>query len=135
MAAVTPLGRVPYAPDLGLIREVVGNDAALPTKREAGINCADFDELMVIVTPKGGTTAANVEAHFWSDAKDGSPNGGFVSEVTAQTIVISGGAAKMRIVRVGHSKSVWFHVTGLAGGATTVRIEVAGIPVYGHKGS
>ena len=131
MAAVTPTGDVPYAPDMNCIREVAANDS-LPTERKYGINCADFDELMVFLTPVAGATAASVEPHFWSESKDGSPNGGFVTEVTPQTLAIAGGSSKMKIIRVGHAKSVWFHVTGLAGGS--VRLEVSGIPVYGKMG-
>ena len=70
MTAVIPQARVPYAPDMQVIREVTGSDVSLPTKREAGINCADFDELMVFVTPKTGGTAATVEPHFWSSPMD-----------------------------------------------------------------
>jgi hypothetical protein len=133
MTAVIPQARVPYAPDMQVIREITTADVALPTKREAGINCADFDELLVLVTPKPGASALTVEPHFWSEAFDGGvgTNGKFVPESSPQTITM-GAAGKMRIVRVGHAKSVWFHCTALTGAGA--RIEVSGIPVYGQKG-
>lgn len=135
MAAVNPQARVAMAPEFNVIREVAANDSVLPTKKEAGINCADYDELVVTVTLLGGATAAVIEPHFWSDAKNGTPNnGGFVNEATPQTI--SGVAAGViKRVFVHHHGSVFFGVTGITGGSgNRVRIEVAGIPVFGKAG-
>ena len=133
MTAVTPQARVPSAPEMQVIREVTVSDTVLPTKREDGINCADHDELMVLVTPKPGASALTVEAHFWSENFDGGAgaNGKFVPEGTPQTITM-GANGVMKIIRVGHAKSVWFHATGLAGAGA--RIEVSGIPVFGQSG-
>jgi len=134
MAEVTPTASVPYAPGSSVFREVDANDAALPTERKAGINCADFDEVVVTATLLNGGTAATVEPHFWSEAKNGAPNGGFVPEATPQVLAVTAAGAR-RIFRVGHSGSVFFEVTGIAGGAgKRVRLEVSGIPVYGRKG-
>jgi len=136
MAEVTPTASVPYAPDFNTFREVDANDALLPSERKSGINCADFDEVVIQASLLGGATAATIEPHFWSPSKNGAPNGGFVPEATPQTIALSGANTGVRkIFRVGHSGSVFFEVSGLAGGAgKRVRIEVAGIPVYGRKG-
>lgn len=134
MTAVLPTGRVPAAPTFSLFREVAANDAALPTKKEAGINCADFDEVAIHATLLNGGTAATVEPHFWASEKDGSPNGGFVPEATPQTLAVTAAGAR-KIFRVAHCDSVFFEVTGIAGGAgERVRLEVSGVPIYGRTG-
>ncbi len=132
MADVTVEQRIGYAPDFHVVREVAADDAALPTGKSAGVNCAEFDEVSVMVTLLNSATAANVEAHFWSPAKNGTPNGGFVPD--ASPTVIAGVAAGVRkVVRVGHHDSVFFEVTGITGGSgNRVRVEVAGILIFGR---
>lgn len=130
MADVTATGRVPSAPKLSTFREVSANDAALPTEKKAGINCADFDEVVVVATPVAPCSGATIEAHFWSDAKDGTPNGGFVPEATPQTLTM--GSGTRMVFRVAHAGSVFFEVTAMAGGGGKVRLEVSGVPVYGR---
>lgn len=134
MADVNIEARISPAPDFHVIREVSANDAALPTDRPSGLNCADFDELVVMCTLLGGATAADVEPHFWSEAKNGTPNGGFINEGTPQTINVGVNGVIQR-VKVHHHGSVFFGVTGITGGSgKRVRIEVAGVPIYGEKG-
>ena len=136
MTTVTPRLRVPCAPDVQIVREVKVNDPSIPTFLEAGINCADFDEVRVTATLLNSATAATIEPHFWSDNKDGTPNGGFVEESSPNVLSVPA-AGKTDVFRVGHAKSVFFGVTGITGGVATnprVRIEVSGIPVYGNKG-
>jgi len=132
MSDVTATGRVPSAPKASLFREVAANDAALPTEKKAGLNCADFDEIVVIATPVAPCSGANVEPHFWSEAKDGTPNGGFIAEATPVVLAMGGGVRK--VFRVAHADSVFFEVTGMAGGGGKVRLEVYGVPVYGRVG-
>lgn len=130
MAAVTPTGRVPSAPASSIFREVSANDAALPTAKEAGLNCADFDEVVITATPVAPCSGANVEPHFWSPSKNGTPNGAFVPEATPVVMAMGMGARK--VFRVAHAESVFFEVTGIAGGGGSVRLEVSGVPVYGR---
>jgi hypothetical protein len=130
MAAVTPTARVPSAAKSSIFREVSANDTALPTVREAGLNCADFDEVVVVATPVLPCSGANIEPHFWSPNKDGTPNGGFVPEATPVVMAMGTGARK--VFRVAHTESVFFEVTGMAGGGGAVRLEVSGVPVYGR---
>jgi len=132
MAEVIATNSVPCAPTSKVFREVTANDAALPTEKSKGINCADFDEVVVHATHLAGGNAATVEPHFWASAKDGSPNGGFVAEETPQVLAVGAGGSR-RVFRVAHSGSVFFEVTGLAAGKG-LRLEVSGVPVYGKKG-
>jgi len=136
MTAVIETPRVSWAPDQRIARIVKANDAALPAKKSEGLNCADFDDLFVYVTLLNGATAATVEPHFWSSFKDGTPNGGFVPEATPQVITATAAGVVKRI-KVHHQGSVFFEVTGIAGGLATderVRVEVSGVPVYGQAG-
>jgi len=132
MAAVTPVGRVPSAPNLSIFREVSANDAALPTAKKAGLNCSEFDEIVVVATPVAPCTGANVEPHFWSEALSGTPNGGFVPEATP--VIFAMGTGGRKIFRVAHAESVFFEVTAIAGGGGSVRLEVYGVPIYGKVG-
>lgn len=134
MAAVTTIHKIAVQPELTTIRTVSANDAALPATKAGGINCSEFDEIVVVVTLLNSCTAANVNAHFWSDAKNGTPNGGFIGEVTTQTIAATATVGQ-KVIRVAHHDSVFLEVTGITGGAgERVRIEVAGIPVYNRMG-
>lgn len=134
MAAVNVKARIASAPEFNVVREVDANDSVLPTDKASGVNCADFDELVVMCTLLNSATAATVELHFWSDAKNGSPNGGFVNEATPQTITVNA-AGVIKRVFAHHHGSIFFGVTGITGGSgKRVRIEVAGVPVYGQKG-
>jgi hypothetical protein len=132
MANVTATGRVPSAPTSSIFREVSANDAALPVKKEAGINCADFDEVVVVATPVAPCSGANIEPHFWSESKDGTPNGGFIPDVVPQIMAMGSGTRK--VFRVAHCESVFFEITAMAGGGGSVRLEVSGVPIYGRVG-
>ena len=122
---------VTYSPELKTVRRVKVNDGALPTERKAGVNLADFDELIVHVILKNSATAATVTPYYWSPEK-----GGFVADSAGVTIVAAA-AGLRKIIRVGRTESVFFEVTGIAGGAATderVFIELAGIPRYDKVG-
>ena len=134
MADVMPNAGVPALPELNIVRQVSANDAALPTAKNKGINCSDFDEITVTATLLGGATAAAIELFYWSDAKNGTPNGGFVPGATAETLAVTA-SGQRKIFRVAHS-IVWFNVTAITGGTgARVRIEVGGIPIYGRRGN
>jgi hypothetical protein len=127
MAEINP--NVTYAPTFRTVRKVSANDAALPTSRKEGINLADFDEVVVQVLLKNGGTAAVVEAFFWSPEA-----GAFVPLETPVTITAAGKGVR-KVLRVNRSESVFFEVTGIAGGAgERVFVEVAGIPEYDKVG-
>jgi len=132
MAGVDVEQRISYAPTFHVVREPSANDAALPTQKSAGLNCDEFDEVVVMVTVTGAVTAATIEPHFWAGAKNGTPNGGFVPEATPQTISVTAAGVR-KVLRVAHHDSVFFELTGLTG-AGTVRIEVAGVPVFERRG-
>ena len=133
MVSVLPKYNVAASPEFTLIREVSANDSSLPDIKSAGINCSDFDELIVMATLTASATAADVEPHFWSPSKDDTPaNGGFINEATPQTINVGVNGVIQRI-KVHFHDSVFLGVTGLTG-AGSVRIEIAGIPAYGQKG-
>jgi hypothetical protein len=133
VAAVTVQQRLGAAPDFRVVREVPANDAALPTKKADGLNCVDFDEVVVQVTLSGAIVAADVEPHFWARSKDGTPNGGFVPESTPQVLHVDTNGVR-EVIRVAHHDAVFFEVSGIAGGAGAVRVEAAGVPIYGQKG-
>jgi hypothetical protein len=122
---------VTYSPELKTVRVVKVNDAALPVERKSGVNLADFDEVIVHVILKNACTAATIEPHYWSPEK-----GGFVADAAGVTVVAATAGIR-KIVRVGRCESVFFEVTGIAGGAATserVFIELAGIPSYDKVG-
>lgn len=134
MAASIPTGKISYNPTLSHVRSVEAVDSALPTDKNKGINCAEFDEIVLIGTPMGGATAFTVDVYFWSEVKDGTPNGGFVP--ASAPISLSFTASGQRaIVRVAHHQSVWFNVPSISGGSgERVRLEAAGIPVFNRVG-
>jgi hypothetical protein len=122
---------VTYSPELKRVRVVKVNDAALPTERKQGVNLADFDEVIVHVILKNACTAATITPYYWSPEK-----GGFVADAAGVTVVAATAGIR-KIVRVGRCESVFFEVTGIAGGAGTserVFIELAGIPSYDKVG-
>lgn len=122
---------VTYSPELKTVRQVKINDAALPAERKYGTNLADFDEVIVHVLLKNGCTAATVTPYYWSPEK-----GGFIADAAGVTVVAAAAGIR-KIVRVGRCESVFFEVTGIAGGAATderVFIELAGIPSYDKVG-
>jgi hypothetical protein len=110
---------------------VAAADAALPVKKEAGINCCDFDEVVLVATPVAPCTGATIEPHFWAEHADGTPdNGAFVPEATPVVLAMAVPGTR-KVFRVAHSESVFFEVTGIVGGGK-VRLEVYGVPVYGR---
>ena len=116
-------------PEFKLAREVSDNDTVSSLEKRNGINCSDFDEIVVMANLVNGATSADIEPHFWSDCKNG-----FVNEQSPQTINV-GVSGVIRTLRVHHHGSVFLGVTGLTGGSgKRVQIEVAGIPIYGRKG-
>ena len=122
---------VSYAPDLKTVRTMKVNDATLPTERRAGVNLADFDEVIVQVLLKNSCTAATVTPHYWSPEK-----GGFVADAVGVTVVAAAVGIR-KIVRVGRCESVFFEVTAIVGGAASadrVFIELSGIPSYDKVG-
>lgn len=124
------------APNFTVVREVSADDAELPGSKKAGINCADFDEIVLICSLTGEASAADVEAHYWADAFDSGDaeveNGAFVPDETPVVISVDENGLR-KVLRVGHHGSVFFEVSGLTGDGG-VRIEAAGIPVYGRSG-
>ena len=135
MVAVAENPHVTALPELRLVREVEAVDGSLPSEKRAGVNLADFDEVAVVVTLLNGATAADVEPHFWSDAKEGSPaNGGFVPPSPAATLSVTASGQRF-VYRVAHHGAVFFQVTSITGGAgKRVRVEVGGVPVYNRMG-
>lgn len=124
--------RVGYAPDFALVREVTAVDAALPAVKTAGLNLAEFDEVVVEVT-LDGPTGVVVEPVYWVEGV-GAVAGSFVRDATSQKLTVPSAAGLRKIVRVAHHGSVFFEVTGLVG-AGSVFVHVAGVPVFGKAGS
>lgn len=135
MAATTkPTGVISYNPELKNVRVLDAQDAALPTDKGAGFNCAEFDEIVVVGTVLGGATAFTLVPYFWSDSKNGTPNGGFVPALPAISLSFTA-SGQRTIIRVAHHGSVWLHVPSVTAGAgERVRLEVAGIPVFDRIG-
>jgi hypothetical protein len=122
---------VTYSPDLKTVRAAKVVDAALPTEKKYGVNLADFDEVIVHVVLKNGCTAATVTPYYWSPEK-----GGFIADAAGVTVVAATAGIR-KIIRVGRCESVFFEISGIAGGAATderVFIELAGIPSYDKVG-
>lgn len=120
---------VGYAPTMNTVRVVKDNDVALPTEKRFGTNLADFDEIVVHVVLKNSATAATVEPHYWSDAA-----AAFLPLETPVTITAAGAGVR-NTIRVDRSVSVFFEITGIAGGVATndrVFVELSGVPAY-HK--
>lgn len=122
---------VSYAPMYRLVRTVKADDASLPTEKRYGINVADFDEVDLMVSLHNSATVATVEPYFWSEEADA-----FLPEHESQSVEVStpGMVVRMTVRRHG---SVYFAVTGIAGGVDTddrVKLEVAGVPSYDKVG-
>lgn len=134
MAASIPTGRVSYNPTLLHVRTISVNEAAAPGEKKFGLNLAEFDEVILVGTPLGGATAFTVDVNFWSEAKDGTPNGGFVPALPAISLSFTA-SGQRAIVRVAHHGSVFFQVPSITGGTgDRVRLEVAGIPAFNRRG-
>lgn len=134
MTTVTPSGNVPQMPRSVVVREISAIDAALPADSKFGFNASDFDEIVITATLLGGATAAALELFYWSEAKNGTPNGGFVPGATAETISVTS-SGQRKIFRVAGSGSVWVNCSSITGGSgARVRVEVGGVPVYGQRG-
>lgn len=125
-----PCGVIRSLPALSVYRKVEANDSALPTSKRAGLNCADFDEILVVASLKGGATAAIIEPHYFSDEESR-----FLPSLPAEQFSLSGQGQRF-VLRVGHHGSVFFVVNAITGGSgERVVLEVGGIPVHGQKGS
>lgn len=134
MADVNPCGKISYNPTLNVVRELEAQDSALPTEKKNGVNCAEFDEIVVVGTVLGGATAFTLDVYFWSEAKDGSPNGGFVPALPAISLSFTA-SGQRAIVRVAHHATVWLHVPSITGGTgKRVRLEAAGVPAFNVRG-
>jgi hypothetical protein len=116
------LNTIPYAPDMNTVRFVKINDAALPTARKFGVNCADYDYVVVNLILKNSCTAANVEPHYWSNEA-----GAFLPLATPVVVSVPGARVVLRVAR---SVGVFFEVTGIVGGVPAndrVFVEVSGL--------
>lgn len=133
MTISIPVGKITYG-KLTHVRSIDTPDIALPGEKNRGLGCADFDEIVLVGTPLGGATAFTVDVYFWSEAKDGTLNGGFVPDITPISLSFTA-SGQRALVRVAHSDSVWFHVPSITGGSgERVRLEIAGVPVFNRVG-
>lgn len=125
--------RCGYAPDLTRIREGVASaDLALPTAKTAGLNLAEFDEIVVQVGLTGAATGCVVEACFWEDGAGAA--GAFVREATTQKLTVAAAPGSRKTMRVAHHGSVFFEITGIVG-VGAVNVAIGGVPVFGQTGS
>lgn len=122
---------IPYAPKQSTLRIVKVNDAALPTVKNAGLNFADFDQIVLGVVLKNSASAAQVQPHFWSTEA-----AAFLPLETPETVVASGSGVR-KVLNVHRCDAVFFEVTGIAGGVATsdrVFLEFSGFPKFDEVG-
>lgn len=120
-----------YAPSFKLIRTLKVDDVVGSELKSHGVNCTEFDEVLVMLSLHNLATAADLQLHFWSDAI-----GGFVAEAVPVVASVTAAGVLVRLTTHRHN-SVFFEITGIAGGIPAddrVKIEVAGVPKFNEVG-
>ncbi len=120
---------VDYAPGVTTIRTVKDNDAALPATKIGGVNCAEYDEVILGVVLQNSATKVTIQAYAWSPAA-----AAFLPYLPV--LSYTGGQARMRFA-VERADSVFFEITAITGGVNTddrVVLELSGAPSYNRVG-